>query len=95
MLFSTLHTNDAPGTISRLTDMGVEPFMISASLVCVCAQRLLRRVCKSCRISYTPEGKEADIIRKAVDWDGLIFGANEKGCPQCDGSGMKGRVGGT
>ncbi len=93
MLFSTLHTNDAPGTISRLTDMGVEPFMISASLVCVCAQRLLRRVCKSCRISYTPEGKETDIIRKAVDWDGPVFSANEKGCPQCDGSGMKGRVG--
>ena len=53
MLFSTLHTNDAPGTVSRLTDMGIEPFMISASLVCVCAQRLLRRVCTTCRGSST------------------------------------------
>jgi type IV pilus assembly protein PilB len=46
MLFSTLHTNDAPSTVARLTEMGVEPFMISASLVCICAQRLMRRICK-------------------------------------------------
>jgi type IV pilus assembly protein PilB len=54
LLISTLHTNDAPGTIARLTDMGVEPFMISSSLLCVCAQRLMRRVCKTCRIAYEP-----------------------------------------
>src|SRR5450756_2616721 len=49
LLLSTLHTNDAPTTITRLSEMGVEPFNISACLVCVCAQRLLRRVCKNCK----------------------------------------------
>lgn len=93
MLFSTLHTNDAPTTISRLTEMGIEPFMISASLVCVCAQRLQRRVCKSCAKKYTQEGNEADIIRKAIGWSGKVMGHSEEGCPVCGGSGYKGRVG--
>ncbi len=93
MLFSTLHTNDAPGTISRLTDMSVEPFMISASIVCVCAQRLIRRVCKTCKVAYTPEGNEAEIIKRAINWNGKIYKAKENGCPNCGGTGMKGRVG--
>ena len=93
MLFTTLHTNDAPGTVSRLTDMGIEPFMISASLVCVCAQRLLRRVCTTCRQHYSPEGNELQIISQALDWEGQIFRANPKGCPACGESGMKDRVG--
>lgn len=93
MLFSTLHTNDAPSTISRLTEMGIEPFMISASIVCVCAQRLLRRVCKTCRQSYVPEGREALIIERALDWNGKVFRANPDGCPTCNGLGYKGRVG--
>lgn len=94
MLFSTLHTNDAPGTVARLTDMGVEPFMISASLVCVCAQRLMRRVCKSCRQPYEPEGREVEILRKAIQFEsGRIYRANRTGCPNCDGKGYKGRVG--
>ena len=54
LLISTLHTNDAPGTVARLTDMGIEPFMISSSLLCVCAQRLMRRVCKNCRVACEP-----------------------------------------
>lgn len=94
MLFSTLHTNDAPGTVARLTDMGVEPFMISASLVCVCAQRLMRRVCKSCRQSYEPVDRELEILKKAINFKGgAIYKANKKGCPVCDGKGYKGRVG--
>lgn len=94
MLFSTLHTNDAPSTIARLTDMGIEPFMISASLVCVCAQRLMRRVCKTCRQSYTPEARELEILRKAIQWEeGTIYRANRTGCPTCNGKGYKGRVG--
>lgn len=93
MLFSTLHTNDAPTTISRLTEMGIEPFMISASLVCVCAQRLMRRVCKSCKKNYTQEGNEAEIIRRAIGWSGRVPGAIEDGCPTCGGNGYKGRVG--
>lgn len=93
MLFSTLHTNDAPTTISRLTEMGIEPFMISASLVCVCAQRLMRRVCKSCGKKYTQEGNEAEIIRRAIGWSGKVQRHDEDGCPSCGGSGYKGRVG--
>jgi type IV pilus assembly protein PilB len=93
MLFSTLHTNDAPSTVARFTDMGVEPFMISASIVCVCAQRLMRRVCKSCKQLYEPVGREAEIMQKALQWKGQIFRANPEGCPACGRSGYKGRVG--
>jgi type IV pilus assembly protein PilB len=93
LLFSTLHTNDAPTTVSRLTEMGVEPFMISASLICVCAQRLMRRVCKSCKKSYLPEGNEAEIIERALSWMGKVQRISEDGCPSCGGLGYKGRVG--
>jgi type IV pilus assembly protein PilB len=93
LLFSTLHTNDAPTTVSRLTEMGIEPFMISASLICVCAQRLMRRVCKSCKKNYMPTGNEAAIIQRALSWTGKVPGAFEDGCPACSGNGYKGRVG--
>ncbi|NDV61327.1 type II/IV secretion system protein [Puniceicoccales bacterium CK1056] len=93
MLFSTLHTNDAPSTISRLTEMKIEPFMISASLVCVCAQRLLRRVCKTCGIVSEAENRERDILERAIDWSGDIPHHKEGGCPACGGIGYKGRVG--
>src|SRR3954468_22423055 len=93
LLISTLHTNDAPSTVARLTDMGVESFMISSSLLCVCAQRLMRRVCKQCKMPFTPEGREREILEKALGWSGQIYKANPKGCPKCGGSGYKGRVG--
>ena len=94
LLISTLHTNDAPSTVARLTDMGIESFMVSSSLVCVCAQRLMRRVCKTCRVAYEPEGRERDIMERAIGWTGgTIFKANPKGCPKCGGTGYKGRVG--
>jgi len=94
LLVSTLHTNDAPSTVARIGEMGVEPFNISASLVCVCAQRLLRRVCKNCKVPYEPQGREKDIMAKALDgWTGQIFRANPQGCPTCSGTGYKGRVG--
>jgi len=93
LLISTLHTNDAPSTVARLTDMGIEPFMISSSLLCVCAQRLMRRVCKQCRMPYEPEGREKEVLEKAIGWSGQIFKSNRKGCPKCGGSGYKGRVG--
>ncbi|MFM1851132.1 MAG: hypothetical protein RIS54_816 [Verrucomicrobiota bacterium] len=66
---------------------------MSQSLLCVCAQRLLRRVCKTCRVSYEPEGREKEILEKAIGWSGPIFKANPKGCPKCGSSGYKGRVG--
>jgi type II secretory ATPase GspE/PulE/Tfp pilus assembly ATPase PilB-like protein len=93
LLLSTLHTNDAPSTVARLTDMEVEPFMISASMVCVCAQRLQRRLCKTCKIPYEPEGSEKEVMEKAIGWSGKIFKANPEGCPSCGGKGYKGRVG--
>ncbi|MEX0326368.1 MAG: GspE/PulE family protein [Puniceicoccaceae bacterium] len=93
MLFSTLHTNDAPSTISRLTEMGIEPFMISASMVCICAQRLLRRVCKTCKLTIEAEGREDEILQRAIDWTGSISHAKDGGCPACNGIGYKGRVG--
>ncbi len=93
LLFSTLHTNDAPTTVSRLTEMDVEPFMISASLICVCAQRLMRRVCKSCKQVHMQSGNEAEIIRKALSWSGKVPHVNPDGCPNCGSLGYKGRVG--
>ena len=90
---STLHTNDAPSTIARIGEMGVEPFNISASLVCVCAQRLLRRVCKACKIAFEPEGREKELMEKALGWNGQVFKAKPDGCPACGGLGYKGRVG--
>jgi len=93
LLISTLHTNDAPTTIARLTEMGVEPFMVSSSLLCVCAQRLMRRVCKQCRTQVEPKGREREVLEKALGWSGPIFKANPKGCPRCGGNGYKGRIG--
>ncbi|MDD3179257.1 MAG: ATPase, T2SS/T4P/T4SS family [Opitutaceae bacterium] len=93
LLISTLHTNDAPGTIARLVDMGIEPFMISSSLLCVCAQRLMRRVCKTCRVVYEPEGREKAVLEEGIGWSGKIYKAHPKGCPKCGGTGYKGRVG--
>ena len=93
LLISTLHTNDAPSTVARLTDMGIEPFMISSSLLCVCAQRLMRRVCKTCKIAHEPEGREKLLLENALGWSGPIFKANPKGCPKCNQTGYKGRLG--
>jgi type IV pilus assembly protein PilB len=93
LLVSTLHTNDAPSTVARIGEMGVECFNISASLVCVCAQRLLRRVCKSCKQAFEPKGREKEIMEKAIGWTGQVFKANPQGCPTCNGTGYKGRVG--
>ena len=93
VVLSTLHTNDAPGAVTRLIDMGLEPFLISASLEGVLAQRLLRRVCKTCRTPYEPD---KDVVNM-LDVDALEI-ANKKfyygkGCADCNRSGYKGRQG--
>ncbi len=93
LLLSTLHTNDAPSTVARLTDMGIEPFMISSSLLCVCAQRLMRRVCKVCRVAYQPEGRELEILERTIGWSGTIYKAKHDGCSRCNNNGYKGRIG--
>jgi len=93
VVLSTLHTNDAPGAVTRLIDMGLEPFLISASLEGILAQRLLRRICKTCRTAYEPD---KDVINM-LDVDALEI-ANKKfyfgkGCPDCNRSGYKSRQG--
>ncbi len=95
LLVSTLHTNDAPSTVARMGEMGIEPFNISAALVCVCAQRLLRRVCKNCKVKYVPEGRELVLLQNALGEPGPfeIFKAAPGGCHVCGGNGYKGRVG--
>ena len=93
LLLSTLHTNDAPSTIARFTDLGIDPFMISASLLLVCAQRLIRRVCTKCCTEVEPNESETRLLENAIQWSGKIRKTSEKGCPFCGGSGMRGRIG--
>ncbi|USR91143.1 GspE/PulE family protein [Phormidium yuhuli AB48] len=108
LVLTTLHTNDAAGAIARLDEMGVEPFMISGSLLGVLAQRLMRRVCSECRIPYTPTREELARygMSASSDVDATFYKANtvppgdrqelqERGelCPKCGGVGYKGRVG--
>lgn len=93
LVFSTLHTNDAASAITRLVDMGVEPFLISSSIIAVVAQRLARVLCDSCKESYLPEsialgriGISADQIRRSNI-------CRAKGCKECLNTGYKGRIG--
>ena len=92
-VFSTIHTNDAPSTITRLVDMGIQPFLISATLEAVVAQRLVRRICPSCREPYQPD---EDLLRElgpdGVQFEGatLYFG---RGCEECHHTGYRGRMG--
>jgi type IV pilus assembly protein PilB len=91
LVFSTLHTNDAPSAITRLVNMGVEPYLISAALNMVLAQRLLRRVCAKCRHDYEPPRT----LRKALERMGYDFDAFFKGagCKRCRNTGFAGRIG--
>ncbi len=90
LVFSTLHTNDAPSALTRLVDMGIEPYLLSSSVLGVLAQRLVRRICPHCIALYQPsdqELKEIGLSRREVK-DGLYRGT---GCEVCYGSGFKGR----
>jgi type IV pilus assembly protein PilB len=93
LVLSTLHTNDAPSTINRLMNMGIEPFLVASSLNLVCAQRLVRRICTSCKVphdepppalvqvGFTPEEAQAVVPQRGA------------GCDKCNNTGYKGRVG--
>ena len=92
LVFSTLHTNDAPSAITRLVDMGVEPFLVGSSLVAVLAQRLVRLLCKNCREAYTATAEELkEIGVRPPDRPVKVFRA--KGCADCNFTGYRGRVG--
>jgi type IV pilus assembly protein PilB len=95
-VLSTLHTNDAPSTITRLGEMGVEPFLTGAAVSAVLAQRLARKLCTHCCEAYTPS--EAELLESRVSRDvarasdGAVF-YRKKGCPRCNHTGYRGRVG--
>ncbi len=88
LVFSTLHTNDAPSSITRLIDIGIEPFYLNASLLMVIAQRLIRRLCKECKEPYTPD--LAQLPPYLQDFKGQIYRA--VGCEKCGKSGFRGRL---
>jgi type II secretory ATPase GspE/PulE/Tfp pilus assembly ATPase PilB-like protein len=92
-VFSTLHTNDAPGAVTRLIDMGVEPFLVSSSLEGVLAQRLVRRVCPQCREPWPipAPARERLATFGEIDLDGTFY--QGRGCEECRGAGYKGRIG--
>jgi general secretion pathway protein E/type IV pilus assembly protein PilB len=93
MVFSTLHTNDAPGAVTRLIDIGVKPFLVSTSLRAVMAQRLVRKICKHCKRPYHPDAKEIRSLNinpaQAVN---ATF-AKGDGCADCNATGYRGRMG--
>ncbi len=92
LVFSTIHTNDAAGGITRLVDMGIEPFLVSSSLVAIAAQRLVRTLCTSCRKPYSPSAEElAKLGLPAAARTGPFYRA--VGCPACKDAGYLGRIG--
>ncbi len=91
LVLSTIHTNSAVGTLTRLQDMGVEPFLISSSLLAVLAQRLVRVLCDDCKEAYSPDDKSKEMLGIDSNSDAQIFRA--KGCEHCNFSGYRGRTG--
>jgi type II secretory ATPase GspE/PulE/Tfp pilus assembly ATPase PilB-like protein len=91
LVFSTLHTNDAAGAISRLLDFGVEPYLVSSSLICVLAQRLVRRICPDCKEAYDPPVHELrDMGIMEHEKTSFYMGT---GCAKCFDTGYRGRTG--
>jgi type IV pilus assembly protein PilB len=93
LVFTTLHTNDAPGAVTRLIDMGVEPFLISSTLEAVLGQRLLRRICPNCRAAYQPTDAilgQLELSRRDIGEKQFFYG---EGCDTCNQTGYKGRIG--
>jgi type IV pilus assembly protein PilB len=95
-VLSTLHTNDAPGALTRLNEMGVEPFLTGAAVTGVLAQRLARKLCSHCCEMYTPTAEEMIKARVSPDVaasaDGMVF-YRKRGCPRCNQTGYRGRIG--
>ncbi len=98
LVFSTLHTNDAAGAYTRLTDMGVEPFLVSSTVILTMAQRLVRRLCPDCKVAFSPRQDELDEIGLTTDEveqyaHGTLYKPHKEGCETCVGLGYKGRTG--
>jgi type II secretion system protein E len=94
LVFSTLHTNDAAGAVTRLLDMGIEPFLVSSSLECLIAQRLVRLICPKCRVRIKPTDEMLEAMKKDIDFDIKSVEIYEgKGCQDCRFTGYRGRTG--
>ena len=93
LVFSTLHTNDAPGAITRLVDMGVKSFLVASALRAIMAQRLLRRVCRHCSQEYKPTETEQRLLGLSDEYLATHTFRKGKGCSNCGKSGYRGRIG--
>lgn len=93
LVLSTLHTNDAPGALTRLVDMGIEPFLIASSVIGVMAQRLVRLVCPKCKEQYQPPRDAIKRLGIEVDGNTKVTFYRGRGCDHCRGMGYKGRIG--
>ena len=101
LVFSTLHTNNAAGTFTRLIDLGVNPKILTSAISMAIAQRLVRRLCEHCHEEYTLEGEDLTLMRnvyesikeKEVEWTDKVFRAKPGGCDKCNETGYKGRIG--
>ncbi len=93
MVFSTLHTNDAPGAVTRLIDIGVKPFLVSTSLRAIMAQRLVRKICRHCKRAYTPDPKEVRSLNINPAQAAAATFAKGDGCGDCNSTGYRGRMG--
>ncbi|MHC4754747.1 MAG: GspE/PulE family protein [Planctomycetota bacterium] len=93
LVFSTLHTNDAPGAVTRLIDMGVEPFLLASSLESVLAQRLVRKVCLNCKKPYKPDANLIRSLNGSIKMEPEMQLYRGDGCDQCMQTGMRGRSG--
>jgi type II secretory ATPase GspE/PulE/Tfp pilus assembly ATPase PilB-like protein len=92
LVFTTLHANDTPGTITRLIDIGLQPFLVGSSLVLVMAQRLVRAICEECKEPYTPTPAELDLLGGTAGMRGRTV-YHGRGCPRCRNTGYYGRTG--
>src|SRR5687768_1460025 len=93
LVLSTLHTNDAPGTISRLMNMGIEPFLVASSVNLICAQRLVRRICTQCKDDHPTPPQAMTDAGFTPEESAQVIPKKGKGCDRCNGTGYKGRVG--
>ena len=93
LVFTTLHTTDAPSSIARLLDLGVEPFLLTATIEGIIAQRLIRRICAGCKTAFEPtEAQLMELMLAPEDVKGKKFYYG-RGCDKCNGTGYKGRIG--
>ena len=93
LVFSTLHTNDAPSAVTRIVDMGVKPFLVASAVRAIMAQRLIRKVCSKCRVPYSPTDYEMEVLKMNPDEVKKATMVRGNGCNECSRTGYRGRMG--